>query len=63
MVPRKAFHDLGFKMGDGVVAFWKHAHKTEPIVVYSVILGFSGMPAPTRHLAYHCLRGDHARKS
>jgi len=48
MVARKVFHDLGFKMGDGVFAFWKYAHKTEPVVVYSVILGFAGMPAPTR---------------
>jgi hypothetical protein len=42
MVARKAFHDLGFKMGDGVIAFWKFAHRTEPVVVYSVALGFLG---------------------
>ena len=39
---RKAFHDLGFKMGDGIVAFWKFAHRTEPVVVYSVALGILG---------------------
>lgn len=46
MVARKAFHDLGFKMGDGVVAFWKYAHRTEPVVVYSVALGFAGASSP-----------------
>lgn len=46
MVARKAFHDLGFKMGDGVFAFWKFAHRTEPVVVYSVILGFAGTLFP-----------------
>jgi len=43
MTGRKAFHDLGFKMGDGVFAFWKFAHKSEPVVVYSVILGAVGI--------------------
>ena len=46
MVARKAFHDLGFKMGDGVFAFWRFAHRTEPVVVYSVVLGFLGTFAP-----------------
>ena len=31
-----------YKMGDGYAAFWRHAHKSEPIVVYSVILGVLG---------------------
>jgi hypothetical protein len=42
-----------YKMGDGYAAFWRHAHKSEPIVVYSVILGVLGacpalppLPAP-----------------
>ncbi len=34
--------DVGFKMGDGVVAFWRHAINTEPIVVYSVALAAIG---------------------
>ena len=42
MAGRKVFHDLGYKMGDGVFAFWKFAHKSEPIAVYSVLLGFAG---------------------
>lgn len=41
-------------MGDGYAAFWRHAHKSEPIVVYSVILGVLGAcpalpPLPTPH--------------
>jgi len=43
-----------YKMGDGYAAFWRHAHKSEPIVVYSVILGVLGAcpalpPLPTPH--------------
>jgi hypothetical protein len=34
--------DVGFKMGDGVGAFWRHAINTEPIVVYSVALAAIG---------------------
>ena len=37
-----------FKMGDGTLAFWKFAHKSEPIVVYSVILGVLGSGPPPR---------------
>ena len=35
--------DVGFKMGDGVGAFWRHAINTEPIVVYSVALSAIGI--------------------
>ena len=34
--------DVGYKMGDGVGAFWRHAINTEPIAVYSVVLATIG---------------------
>ena len=35
--------DVGYKMGDGVVAFWKHAWHSEPIAVFSVVLAAIGI--------------------
>jgi hypothetical protein len=29
--------------GDGTVAYWKHIHDKEPILVYSTILGVAGL--------------------
>ena len=54
MVARKAFHDLGYKMGDGFFAFWKFAHKTEPVVVYSVVLGVAGTCPLSRACVVAC---------
>jgi len=53
---RKPFHDLGYKMGDGYVAFWKHAHRTEPIVVYSVILAAMGKSSIPLELVFQGFR-------
>ena len=53
---RKPFHDLGYKMGDGYVAFWKHAHRTEPIVVYSVILAAMGKSSIPLQLVFQGFR-------
>ena len=35
--------DVGYKMGDGVGAFWRHSINTEPIAVYSVVLAAIGI--------------------
>ena len=35
--------DVGFKMGDGVGAFWKHAYNTEPIATFSFALAVVGI--------------------
>ncbi len=34
--------DVGYKMGDGFVPFWKHAWNSEPVAVLSVALGVLG---------------------
>jgi hypothetical protein len=34
--------DTGFKMGDGVGAFWKHAYNTEPVATFSFALAVLG---------------------
>ena len=38
--------DVGFKMGDGVIAFFRHFHKSEPIALYSCVLAGVGNLEP-----------------